>query len=277
VGRTTDRTIKRSAFGSIGEILDEVKRRLDSDSLPPDYIGISGSGEPTLNSDIGEVIAGIKRMTSVPVAVLTNGSLLWMDAVQEALVAADLVLPSLDAWDTGSFEYVNRPHPLLCFEEMVDGIASFAKRYQGRVWLEVLLLAGVTGTPAAAKKIASLARRIHPERVQLNTVCRPPAEQSALALSESDMLALKPLFSGKVDIISGVDRSSAYADGLAETHADDILTLLQRRPCTAKDVVDGLGVHMNQVLKELDNLLKAGKVTTDRVGSRVFYSAGGSV
>ena len=272
LGRTTNRTVEQTTFGSTGEILDEIERKLASDPSPPDYIGISGSGEPTLNSDIGEIIEGIKRITSVPVAVLTNGSLLWMAKVQDALMASDLVLPSLDAGNARLFEYVNRPHPLLSFEEMVEGLVSFTKRYPGEVWLEVLLLGGVTGIPSEVKKIAALARRIGPARIQLNTVCRPPAEQFALSLSQSEMLALKPLFVGEVDVISHTDRQQVATQDAAEARNVDILALLRRRPCTAKDVADGLGVHVNEVLKQLDVLVKAGKVTTTVVGRSVFYA-----
>lgn len=279
LGLTTNKTVERASFAPVEEILADVKRKLDSDPLPPDYVSLSGSGEPTLNSDIGEVIEGIKRLTNTPVAVLTNGSLLWMDEVQEALLAADLVLPSLDAGDPALFAYVNRPHPLVCFEEMVEGIASFTRRYRGKVWLEVLLLAGVTGTPSEARKIAALAKRINPDRVQLNTVTRPPAEKCALALSQGEMLALKALFEaefeGEVEVIGHAREPQLGAHDTAEARLVDVLALLQRRPCTVKDVADGLGVHVNEVLKELDTLVKAGKATTSVVGDRLFYAAGG--
>jgi wyosine [tRNA(Phe)-imidazoG37] synthetase (radical SAM superfamily) len=277
LGRTTDKTVERTSYGDADEIIDEVKRRLGSDPATPGYVGLAGSGEPTLNADIGKIIEGIKRVTSVPIAVLTNGSLLWMAEVQDALMAADVVLPSLDAGDAGSFEYVNRPHPLLGFEEVVEGIASFTKRYQGEVWLEVLLLGGVTGIPSRAQEIAALARRIGPARVQLNTVCRPPAEQFALSLSQDEMLALSALFSGEVDIISRADRPPVAAQDAAETRGVDVLALLRRRPCTLQDVADGLGAHVNEVLKELDTLVGAGAVTTTVVGGRVFYSVEGSM
>jgi len=276
LGRTTNKTVGRAAYGSPDEILEEIKRKLDSSPLRPDYIGVAGSGEPTLNSDIGRVIEGIKGMTSVPVAVLTNGSLLWMPEVKDALMAADLVLPSLDAGDAGLFEYVNRPHPSISFEKMVEGIASFTNCYPGEVWLEVLLLAGVTGIPSEAKKIAALVGRIGPARVQLNTVCRPPAEQFALSLSQSEMLTLKDLFWGEVDVISHAQRHQICTQDAAETGSVDIFALLRRRPCTAKDVADGLGSHVNEVLKHLDTLVIAGKVTTSVVGSRVFYAVGES-
>lgn len=272
LGRTTDKTIDLCAFGDADDILREVERKLGSDPTPPDYIGLAGSGEPTLNTHIGAVIEGIKHMTDVPVAVLTNGSLLWMPEVSDALMAADVVLPSLDACDPALFARVNRPHPHLSFEQMVDGIASFTKRFAGEVWLEVLLLGHLTGIPSQVEKIATLAEAISPTRVQLNTVCRPPAERSALTVPPAELLALSSLFKAEVDIISHGDVET-HGSAAIEDRSADVLALLQRRPCTVKDIADGLHLHMNDVLKQVDILVANDDVTTTRVEDRIYYAA----
>jgi wyosine [tRNA(Phe)-imidazoG37] synthetase (radical SAM superfamily) len=265
--------VERTAFVAAGAILTEVERILEPDPPTFDVVGIAGSGEPTLNLDIGRVIDGVKSMTDVPVAVLTNGSLLWMPEVQDALMSADIILPSLDAGDAGAFAYVNRPHPDIGFEQMVEGIASFTSRYPGEVWLEVLLLAGVTGIPTEAARIAALAERIGPARVQLNTVCRPPAEQSALAVPPGEMEALRALFSGEVEIVSHLHPELTTGPEPCETGGADVLALLRRRPCTVEDVAEGLGLHINETLKQLSALVQAGEVTTAVVSGRTFYAA----
>jgi wyosine [tRNA(Phe)-imidazoG37] synthetase (radical SAM superfamily) len=243
--------------------------------VAPDYITLAGSGEPTLNARIGDLIGKVQGLTDIPVAVLTNGSLLWMSEVQDALMAADLVLPSLDAGDERLFRYVNRPHGDLSFERIVDGIADFIKRCPGQVWLEVLLLAGVTGIPSEAKKIAALAKRIGPARVQLSTVSRPPAEEFALPLSTDQMLALKNIFPGEVDIISESERDGERVSAFSEAREADILAVLRRRPCTSADVASGLGIHGNEALKRLEALVAAGKVNTVVTSGQSFYTAKG--
>lgn len=273
LGRTTEKTAARRAYVPAELILAEVQQGLEREGSPPDYIGIAGSGEPTLNSEIGRVIQGIKKITTVPIALLTNGSLLWMTEVQDDLMAADVVLPSLDAGDARMFKRVNRPHRSISFERMVEGLVSFTKRFPGKVWLEVLLLAGMTGTPAEARKIAALAKRIAPARIQLNTVCRPPAEQYALSLSLDDMQALSALFAGHVDIISHAREEQAPRPQPYESHRADILALLRRRPCTARDIAEGLDMHVNEVVKELDALAKAGSVATSVVDGQVYHAA----
>jgi len=275
LGRTTSKTMQRKEYVSAAAVLGEVKRKLAEEDIP-DYITFSGSGEPTLNSRIGDMIRRIKELTAIPVAVLTNGSLLWMKEVQEDLMAADLVIPSLDAGDEQLYQYVNRPHRDLSFDRLVDGLVEFTRRFPGQVWLEVLLLQGVTGMPAHVKKIAALVERIAPARVQLNTVCRPPAEEFAFPLSPDDLLSLREFFPGHVDIISEDSQARSNASAFSESRAEDILALLRRRPCTSGDVAGGLGIHVTEALKHLNVLVDLGAVHSTLSGGRNFYIATGT-
>jgi len=272
LGRTTNKTVERKAYIPIADVLAELEETL-AGGLAPDYISLAGSGEPTLHSGIGDLIRGIKSRTKIPVAVLTNGSLLWRDEVREALMAADLVIPSLDAGDAALFQYVNRPHPEISFERMVEGTASFTASFPGEVRLEVFLLDGATGVPSEVEKIAALARRIRPARIELNTVCRPPGEDYAFPLDADRMLALKALFEGPVDIIGGIRPDEFPASEFSGARDEDILALLRRRPCTCEDVSAGLGIHITEAIKHLDALGKSGKVKRTLVDARGFYAA----
>jgi len=270
LGRTTNKTTERREYVAVDEILDELKRKLAIASAP-DYITLAGSGEPTLNARIGDLIGKIKSLTHIPVAVLSNGSLLWMREVREALMEADLVLPSLDAGDERLFRYVNRPHREITFERLVDGLAEFTERFSKSVWLEVFLLARVTGTPAEVEKIAALAKRIQPERIQLNTVSRPPAEEFAIAVSAGQMEQLKEFFPGTVEVISESARNASPTSFSPETTDADILALLGRRPCTVQGVSAGLGVHTSEVIKRLQVLIQQGAVIPVRKDDVMFY------
>lgn len=258
LGRTTNRTLARDVYAPVDAVLAELDGKLAGGDIP-DYITLAGSGEPTLHSGIGRVIEEIRRRTTVPVAVLTNGSLLWMRDVQDDLMSADLVLPSLDAGDERMFRIVNRPHEGISFECMVDGMAEFTRRFPGEVWLETLLLAGLTGVPAEAKKIAALVSLIGPSRVQLNTAVRPPAEPAALSVPSDEMAVLKHLFPEPVDIICDY-AEKIRAVSLPAVRDEDILALLRRRPCTVEDIASGLGVHVVEVLKRIDALIAAGTI-----------------
>ncbi|MGD0728012.1 MAG: radical SAM protein [Spirochaetia bacterium] len=272
LGGTTNKTIERKEYVTVEGVLGELERKL-SVGPAPDYISIAGSGEPTLNARIGDFIGTIKNLTRIPVAVLTNGSLLWMPEVQEALMAADLVLPSLDAGDEQLFRYVNRPYKDISFECMVEGTAEFTKRFPGEVWLEVFLLKGVTGMPSEVEKIAALVKHIGPARVQLNTVSRPPAEAFADAVSQEKMEQLRRLLPGTVELISENVPAELSTPSVPGATDADILALLSRRPCTAKDIAAGLGLHIHEVMKRVPALLAAGIVAHMRQNGRTFYFA----
>jgi wyosine [tRNA(Phe)-imidazoG37] synthetase (radical SAM superfamily) len=274
LGRTTNQTIERREYISIDAILAELEKKL-AVGPAPDYVSLAGSGEPTLHARIGELIGRIKRLTAVPVAVLTNGSLLWVRDVQDALMDADLVLPSLDAGDAALYSQVNRPHPALTFEVMVEGLRTFRERFTNPVWLEILLLAGLTGIPAEVKKIAALARRIRPTRVQLNTVTRPPCEEFASPIPADRLASFAALFQPPAEVISdgpAPGSRSALTSGVTDA---DLLALLRRRPCTAQGVAAGLGLHIADVTKRLYALTGKGSVASLRKDGLLFYKAAG--
>ncbi|MGC8604841.1 MAG: radical SAM protein [Desulfomonilaceae bacterium] len=270
LGKTSHKTIDRKEYAPIENALKELEIKLN-DGPFPDYISLAGSGEPTLNLGIGRLIRRIKRLTTVPVAVLTNGSLLWIPEVQESLLDADIVLPSLDAGDEISFRYVNRPHKGISFESMIKGLVEFTAVFSGSVWLEVFLLGGVTGVSPAVKKIARWVNEIAPERVQLNTVSRPPAEEFAFAVNEVRMQELRKLIPGKVELITENGFGKMPVAKHQETNNSDILALLSRRPCTVQGVSVGLGMNPGEAAKRLQCLNQQGDIKVVRSNDCIFY------
>jgi len=271
LGRTTARTLERREYVPVHEVLSELDRRL-SEGVTPDYVTLTGSGEPTLHSRLNELIAGIKRRTRIPVAVLTNGSLLWDAAVRRDLADADVVIPSLDAGDERLFQYVNRPHPDLSFERMLEGLRAFRREFTGRLWLEVLLLEGVTDIQAEVEKIAKWAEEISPDRIQLTTVTRPPAEGFALPVSADRMRRLAKTFPAPAEVIA--DRNEFGPFSTRGIQDEDVLGLLRRRPCTVRDIAQGMGLQPSEVVKRLHILSRRGDVLAKRKEGEVFYSAG---
>jgi len=268
LGRTTDLTTARREYVPVEEILAQLEEKLRTGPTP-DYVSLAGSGEPTLHARIGELIGRIKSLTRTPVAVLTNGSLLGARDIQDALMEADLVLPSLDAGDAELFRFVNRPHENLEFNDMVDGLVAFRERFAKPVWLEVVLLAGITGIRSEVEKIAALTRRIRPDRVQLNTVTRPPCEEFAYPLPPESMASFARLFGRGAGVVSGRRPRRSPAPGVVTD--GDILALLTRRPCTARGISEGLGLHIGEVTKRLDILVDRGEVAPIRKDGAVFF------
>lgn len=270
LGRTTRKTIQLEEYVPAEGALEELAEKLKEASRP-DWIGIAGSGEPTLHARLGEIIAGVKALTDVPVAVLTNGSLLWKPEVRAALARADLVLPSLDAGTAASFIRVNRPHAEISFERMVDGLVKFSHEFQGRIWLEVLLVAGITDRREEVERIAALAAEMRLDRVQLNTVSRPPAEAHALAVPKEVLEGFRGRFSVPCEVIGGARPAATERSAGGGGMEDAIAALLDRRPCTVEGIASGLGLPPNEVLKHLEALSARGRIRSERRGEDVFY------
>ncbi len=267
LGRTTCKTIEQKEWVLLEEVLRELRARLSS---RPDYITLSGSGEPTLFSRTEELIARIKAMTDIPVAVLTNGSLLWKEDVRKQLLNADLVIPSLDAGDEAMFRAVNRPHPDIPFEKMLNGLIHFRREFQGQFWLEIFLLAGYTDSESEVDKLAKGVELIRPNRVQLNTVTRPPAEEIAVNVSPARMTELAKRFNPAAEVIA--DFCNTHQRVEFSANREKILDMLYRRPCTITDIANGLGLHRNEILKYIEELMARNRVAESSVGGNLYYS-----
>lgn len=208
-----------------------------------------------------------------PVAILTNGSLLWQPDVRASLVGADLVLPSLDAGDAGTFRTVNRPHPELDFDEMVEGLVTFGEDFRRPVWLEVFLVKGLNSGETQVRAIAAHAAHIRPERVQLNTVARPPAEPGVSGLSECELQQCAGLFEGLVEVIA--DYPTSMYPPRQQGGENAIVAMIRRRPCTVQDISAALGLHVNEVVKHLEHLQRQDRVTRTPVTGRGYQMLSG--
>ena len=257
LGPTSDKTLGRSKYFSPDEILAQVKKKISSGQRV-DYITFSGSGEPTLNTNLGKLIREIKKFTTIPVAVLTNGTLFIRRDVRKALRAADLVVPSLDAASQDIFEKINRPCSPLKIEEIIEGLRTFRREYKGIIWLEVMLVKGVNDSPVHINELKEAISRIEPDKIQLNTVIRPPAERTARPLSPEELEKIKKVFGKNCEIIAEFDKKAQ--ESLSGNLELAILAMVQRRPVTLSDISASLGRHKNEILKYLNLLLEQGKV-----------------
>jgi wyosine [tRNA(Phe)-imidazoG37] synthetase (radical SAM superfamily) len=177
LGRTSPVTNERSEYLPADEIIDQVRVALDAHRPGEiDWITFVGSGEPTLHSSLGLMIRQVRAMSELPVAVITNGSLLFMPEVREELMAATAVLPTLDAGSDRLYRAINRPHPQLSFDMQLDGLTAFSHAYRGKLWVEVMLIAGLNDTEDALRDLAAALRRLEPDQVHINLPIRPPAE-----------------------------------------------------------------------------------------------------
>ncbi|MCE5341403.1 MAG: radical SAM protein [Planctomycetaceae bacterium] len=266
VGLTTEKTATRQSWIAVDDIIAELKGKL---LTKPDCITLSGSGEPTLYIHCGKLIAEIKKITDVPIAVITNGSLLWMPEVRSELLAADIVMPSLDAGDEEMLKKINRPAPEITFDKMLQGLIDFRKEYKGKYWLEVFLIAGLNDSDEQIAKIAECVKKINPDRIQLNTVSRPPAEKVA-AMTPQRLDEIAKRIGNNAEVIA--DFKGVVSETFA-SNSEDIVEMLRRRPCSADDIAAGLKLSKLEVLKAVTELMKSKKVESVQQNNKTYYKS----
>lgn len=270
VGRTTDKTIQRRRFMPEADVLTDVVEKLRN--VPrPDYITLSGSGEPTLHKGLREIIEGIKRVTDVPVAVLTNGSLLFDNTVRDACAKADLVMPSLDAGDETVFQKINRPAAGLTLDKIVEGMVAFRSEFRGPIWLEVFLIGGINSDAEHVEKIYTLAGRVRPEKIQLNTAVRPTSEAGIAPLSEAALAEIAGRLGPTAEVIA--DFRHVHEEAAFAAKGEEILDMIRRRPVTLKDIAAGLGIHPNEASKYVEELLSKKLIRKERRAERDYLCA----
>jgi len=270
-GPTTKLTLDRKEYILYDKVIKELDHYFNNNPAP-DYITFSGSGEPTLNSRIGDVLQFIKqKKPDVPVAVLTNGTLFYQKKVRKELLNADIVLPSLDAASDLVFHKINRPFHKLNIQEYIQGLQDFRNEYKGKIWLEVLIIPGYNDSKTELKLLKEAFEKIRPDSIQLNTLDRPGVISDIRAATKEELQQIADYWNlDNVEIIAAVPERKdikSYREDIETA----ILETIFRRPCTLNDLAKILGLHINEVNKYLDVLEADHKIKSVRQERGLFY------
>jgi wyosine [tRNA(Phe)-imidazoG37] synthetase (radical SAM superfamily) len=270
-GTTTVMTCERDEFFPLSELLGELEARLCEIPSKPDVITLSGAGEPTLYAQMGELIMEAKRISGLPVAVITNSSLLGQPEVREELLEADIVLPSLDTADEETFQSMNRPHPVCGLASIINGLERFLKRFDGTVLFEILLLDGINTDDANLDKLENVLSRFRTDSIQINTAVRPGTVPGIKPVAPEELGRIAARFGPRAEIIAG---ASLVPPGREDRAVEEkILSLLKRRPCTASDVSGSLGISIPETAKVIGRLLETGLIREDLHDQERFYTS----
>ncbi len=279
-GRTTKKTLERRSFFPIEDILTAVRSAVRNwqpatRNSQLSFLTFSGEGEPTLNRDIGRLIRRLKREFSIPVAVITNSTLMPDPQVRRDLYAADLVVPSLDAADQRNFARVDRGHRDLRVADTIAGLKLFRHYFRGKMWLEIMLVKGVNDSVEHIVALRKAAWEIKPDRVQLNTVVRPPAEKSAKPMSHEDLEQIQCLFGPNTDVMESSASPSVQARiprrrfrGRPDVA---IAATVANRPVTRADLAGALGIAPKTLDSALRRLLRAKRIRQVDFWGKTFY------
>ena len=210
------------------------------------------------------------KHTTLKTALLTNGSQLHLPEVREGAVRADLVKMTLSAWDEPSYLRMHRPHPEASFERLLAGEQAFRRQFDGQLWIEVFVLDGFNAEAEQMEQIAKLVDALHPDRVQLNTAVRPPAELGLRPVPQKRLEELATLFTSNAECVAAYH---AHHDEQVQLVEADVLALLQRRPCSAPQMCAVFGLHPNELSKHLGKLCRMGTVTIHEQDGMPYYFA----
>ncbi len=269
-GKTTDLSTLRREFYPLEEILEELRERLSTITELPDVITFSGAGEPTLYSRLGELIMETKKVTRLPVAVITNSSLFGNLEVRNELMQADILLPSLDSAIEESFKAINRPHRNCDLEGIIKGMEELLSSFTGRVYMEILLIEGFNSDEENLHALKTVLDRLKFDSIQLNTAVRPGTLGEIEPISPDELGRIRRFFGPRCEIIARTSARAQHEDGAAW---ELVLKILERRPSTAEDLHLALGIPVQELVKHLAAMRENGLVATERKGKLTFYTA----
>ena len=272
LGKTGEYVTERREFYPREEILEEIRQAVE-DSAAVDWITFVGSGETTLYKGIGWLIRQTKKLTDIPVAVITNGSLLYLEEVRNELLEADAVLPSLNAGSEKLFERIDRPAPLLTYERHIEGLVAFRKVYHGKLWVEVMLIAGVNDTAEALQDIAVALEKVKPDTVHLVLPTRPSTESEVRLPSEEGIARARLVLSQVATVVHPV-KGSMNLKNTADI-VETVAAITRRHPlqeCELRHALDDLiPDEPDQVERLIGQLLGSGKFKTVRLQDGEVY------
>jgi wyosine [tRNA(Phe)-imidazoG37] synthetase (radical SAM superfamily) len=268
-GATTHLTTKRKEYVSVDQVKNELVDYL-SRNKKIDFITFSGSGEPTLNDGIGDVIHFLKSdYPQYNVALLTNSTLFHQPAVRRQIKDADVVMASLDAASEAQFRQVNRPHPDLDLKEMINGIRAFRKTFSGRLLMEYFVVKGCNDSAEELVKLKKIIDSIHADGILINTLDRPGTESGIEPVGSNQLKDISDFLEG-----AEIVRYKPVQPEITVRHEDlmaRLVSTFRRRPYTARDVSQIIGLDVETVQPVLDQLVASNQLVMKQMDRGLFY------
>lgn len=263
LSKTKFHTSQRSRFCDPNDVIIELKEVL-SEIDRPDWITISGTGEPTLHSDLGFILAEIKKLNNAPSCVITNSSLMYLAEVRSELMLADRLLPTISTVNPLTFARIHRPTSDLKLDEILNGLRMFAQDYTGAIEVEIFVCPELNDSDQEVAALRCyLMTLANLESVYLNSAVRSPLD---LEIKTADQRRLNE-FRARLNL--NVPVTTAFEHNLLPPKASswnrpaassDVLKLLLRHPCSEQQLERVLGSEPEKIYALLEELSGQGKI-----------------
>ena len=267
LGETTCEVSERGDYVPMQHVLAELERWMATDGQA-DHITLAGSGEPTLHSHFGEVFRWVKKHADIASVLLTNGSLLHFPEVRADAALADKVKVTLSAWDEASFQQIHRPAQGVTFDLLVAGERIFRKEYAGELSVEVFIIEGINSDVAHVRRIAEVVDSINPDRIDINTAVRPPADSGVKAVSPEQLAELADILGPKAEVTASFKKQTSPA---MEVTPEALLGLIQRHPATAGQLARDFNASIEAISKSLNAMVAEGKISAEVRDGETYY------
>ncbi|MGB4205823.1 MAG: radical SAM protein [Bacteroidales bacterium] len=240
IGKAIKMQVDRQEFYKPENLADEVKMILDNIQDKndfPDYLTIVPDGEPTLDINLCKLITMLKS-TGVPVAVITNGSLMSYPDVREDLHKADYVSVKADVFDAGKWKLLNKPHKRLVLNEIINGIRSFAEEYTGKLVTETMLIKDINDSDSDLKNTVQHILIYNPDTAYIAIPTRPPAYKEAIPPDENSVNRAYYIFKehfANVELLTGYEGNAFASTG---NFREDLLSITAVHPMREDAVME---------------------------------------
>ncbi|MEN7974167.1 MAG: radical SAM protein, partial [Verrucomicrobiota bacterium] len=258
---------KRSEYVPVADVLAELEHWRAADGRA-DHITLAGSGEPTLHSRFGDVFRWVKDSTDISSVLLTNGSLMHLPEVRADAALADKVKVTLSAWDEASFQQIHHPAQGVTFEKLVQGERAFRKEFSGELSVEVFIVEGINSQVFNARKIAAIVESINPDRIDLNTAVRPPADSGVNPTSPEQLAELAKIFGPKASVTASFKKQDSPA---MEVSAEVLFGLIKRHPATCAQLAKEFSQPEEDVSEILEAMIGEGKLSAESRDGETYY------
>ena len=272
LGKTTNFTNERRNYYPKDEIIVEIEEAIKQNKNNFDYITFVGSGEPTLYKDLEKLILKTKTFSNKPICVITNGALLYNEEVVKALLLSDIVLPSLDAGDERSFIKINRPHPDIKFESVIQGFIDFRSLFKGKLWIEIMIMKAINDSKKELLKIKEKIDLIKPDKIDINIPLRPPLEKWVKIPDKSIFVLLDEIFGSYSDIsLPEIGNFYLYSQDFEK----ELLNIIKRHPMRQNQIINTFSSNIfkkEDIIYRLKKLESKNKIKKSSYYNQIYWS-----